>query len=314
MSFKVFLEVVEIRTKLASLFPFIMGVLFSIVYFNQVELTYTFIFFLAMLSFDMATTAINNFMDFKKAQSQTYKYEENIIGKSGISPILVRNLIFLMIGFSVLVGIYLSIKTGCLFLILGGICCSIGVFYTFGPVPLSRMPVGEIFSGFTMGLGIFMMTIYLNVLENRPIYLTIDWTQGYFALAGNIWSMLAIILASLPLVFTIANIMLANNLRDLVTDIENHRYTLVYYIGRKQGMSLFNLLMYGSYVAIFIGLLVGIFEWPVLIVFGSLPIVLNNLSLFKKEASKPQSFIYSIKNLIVFNTSYALGLFFSVFL
>lgn len=314
MSFKVFLEVVEIRTKLASLFPFVIGVLFSVMYFNQIELKYTFIFFLGMLSFDMATTAINNFMDFKKAKSQTYKYEENIIGRSGISETLVRNLIFLMIGFSALVGIYLSVKTGWLFLILGGICCFIGVFYTFGPVPLSRMPVGEIFSGFTMGLGIFMMTIYLNVLENRPVYLMIDWLEGYFYLGGNIWSILAIILASLPLVFTIANIMLANNLRDLTTDIENHRYTLVYYIGREQGMLLFNLLMYASYVAIFIGLLVGIFQWPILVVFGSFPIILNNLSLFKKESPTPKSFSYSIKNLIVFNTSYTLGLLLSIIL
>lgn len=314
MSFKVFLEIVEIRTKLASLFPFIIGVLFSVDYFNQIQVAYTFIFFLGMLSFDMATTAINNFMDFKKAKSQVYKYEENIIGQSGVSPIFVRNLIFIMIGFSALVGIYLSVKTGWLFLVFGGICCFIGVFYTFGPVPLSRMPLGELFSGVTMGLGIFMMTIYLNVLENRPIYLMIDWIKGYFSLMGNIWSILAIILASLPLVFTIANIMLANNLRDIDRDIENHRYTLVYYIGRKQGMLLFDLLMYASYVAILVGLLVGIFQWPILVIFGSLPIILNNLSLFKKEAPAPKSFSYSIKNLIVFNASYVLGLLVSLIL
>ena len=32
----------------------------------------------------MATTAINNYMDFKKAKSDVYKYEENIIGQSGV--------------------------------------------------------------------------------------------------------------------------------------------------------------------------------------------------------------------------------------
>ncbi len=41
---------------------------------------------------------------------------------------------------------------------------------------------------------------------------------------------------SLPLVCTIANIMLSNNICDLETDITNHRYTLVYYIGKKQAL------------------------------------------------------------------------------
>ena len=94
------------------------------------------------------------------------------------------------------------------------------------------MPLGEIFSGFTMGLGIFVLAVYLNVVTNPPFYLTVDFASGAFRLDGNLWAVLAIVVASLPLVCSIANIMLANNLRDLDTDIENHRYTLVYYIGR----------------------------------------------------------------------------------
>lgn len=37
MSLNVFLKVVEIQTKLASLFPFIIGVLFSMTYFGEVQ-------------------------------------------------------------------------------------------------------------------------------------------------------------------------------------------------------------------------------------------------------------------------------------
>lgn len=308
MSLNVFLKVVEIQTKLASLFPFLIGVLFSVAYFGQFQLGYTLIFFAGMVVFDMATTAINNYMDFKKAKSEVYKYEENIIGQSGVSPKLVRNLIFVMILFTACVGIFLTIKTGWLFLVMGGICCFIGIFYTYGPVPLSRMPLGEIFSGFTMGLGIFAMTIYLNVIVDSPFYLMLDFKRNSFALTGNIWSVIAIVWASLPLVFTIANIMLANNLRDLDTDIENHRYTLVYYIGRPQGIILFQGLMFACYGVILIGLLFGIYHWPILAVFLSLPIVWKNLQTFKEELPQPKSFRHSIKNLMAFNGSYILGL------
>ncbi|MBO0471444.1 1,4-dihydroxy-2-naphthoate polyprenyltransferase [Enterococcus sp. DIV0242_7C1] len=308
MSLKVFLQVVEIQTKLASLFPFAVGVLFSIAYFNEFQLGYTLLFFVGMVVFDMATTAINNFMDFKKAKSQKYKYEENIIGSSGIAPSLVRNMIFAMITFAAAVGIFLTIQTGWLFLVMGGVCCFIGIFYTFGPIPLSRMPLGEVFSGFTMGLGIFAMTIYLNVLNDPPFYLQLDWVKGTFALIGSLWSVLAIIWASLPMVFTIANIMLANNLRDLDTDIENHRYTLVYYIGREHGVILFQGLMLACYAVILVGMVFGIYQWPILLTFVSLLQVWKNLKLFKAELPHPKSFGYSIKNLIAFNGCYLLGL------
>lgn len=61
--------------------------------------------------------------------------------------------------------------------------------------------------------------------------------------------------------------MLANNLRDLDRDIENHRYTLVFYIGRPAGTVLFQLLMYACYFVILMGLLSGIYEWPILVTF-----------------------------------------------
>ncbi|WP_086349448.1 1,4-dihydroxy-2-naphthoate polyprenyltransferase [Candidatus Enterococcus clewellii] len=308
MTIKVFLEIVEIRTKLASLFPFFVGVLFSIAYFDQVSWVHTLLFFVGMVVFDMATTAINNYMDFHKAKSEAYKYEENIIGVSGVSPLLVRNMIFGMIGFTAVIGLVLAIQTGWLLLFMGGVCCLIGIFYTFGPIPLSRMPLGEVFSGVTMGLGIFAMTVYLNVGQNPPFYLDISFIKGTFALTGNIWQTLAVVWASLPMVLTIANIMLANNLRDLDTDIENHRYTLVYYIGRKKGVLLFQLLQLFCYAVILLGMLFGVYDWPILLVLLSFPKIRKNLQQFKKELPQPKSFRFSINNLILFNGSYLIGL------
>lgn len=314
MTLKTFLEVVEIRTKVASLFPFIMGVLFSMSYFQEVHWGYTALFFLGMLIFDMTTTAINNYMDFKKAKSEEYKYEHNVIGKEQLSPKLVQRMILGMLAFTMLLGLFLAWQTGWLVLIMGGAMCFIGVFYTFGPIPLSRMPLGEIFSGVTMGLGIFAMTIYLNTLEQKIFYLDLDFQAGTFGLTGQLWSVLVILLASLPLVFTIANIMLANNLRDLETDIKNHRYTLVYYIGRKQGILLFKGLMYSCYLVLLLGLFLSLYRWPILVSFLTFPKIYRNLQEHEASLPHPRSFGYAIKNMILFNSSYALGLFISLFL
>ena len=84
MTLKIFLEVVELRTKVASVFPFAIGVLFSIAFFHEIHWLNTGLFFIGMLVFDLATTAINNYMDYQKAHSKTYKYQENVIGRTGI--------------------------------------------------------------------------------------------------------------------------------------------------------------------------------------------------------------------------------------
>lgn len=301
-----FFDLVEIPTKLASLFPFLIAVLFTNTYFHSFHWGKTLFFFFGMLAFDMATTAINNYMDFRKAHSEEYKYQENVIGKEQLSERTVVMIIFGLIGFAAVVGITLAIQTGWLLLVMGCACCFIGVFYTFGPIPLSRMPLGEVFSGVTMGLGIFAITIYLNTYDKKLFFMELD--LKHFAITGSTTAALAMVWASLPLMATIANIMLANNLSDLEQDIENHRYTLPFYLGKKNAVILFNILMYSSYGAIMIGLIAGIYKWPILLTFLSLIKVYPQTKAFTKEQIKSKTFAMSIKNLVAFNSSYALGL------
>lgn len=78
-----------------------------------------------MLVFDLATTAINNYMDYEKAHSEVYKYEENVIGRRNLSPVLIRNMILAMIAFVFVIGVILTINTGWLLLLMGFICCFI---------------------------------------------------------------------------------------------------------------------------------------------------------------------------------------------
>lgn len=311
MTFPVFLELVEIKTKLASLFPFLIGVLFSVSYFHSLNWVNTLVFFIGMLFFDMTTTAINNYMDYKKAKSKTYKYEHNIVGKAGLKEKSVTVLIFFMLFIAACVGGFLTYRTGWMLFIMGGICCFIGVFYTFGPVPLSRMPLGEVFSGVTMGFGIFLITVYVNTFQLN--YLTLDFFASQFVLQGNLWILLMLFWVSLPMVFTIANIMLANNLCDLDQDIENHRYTLPFYIGRKNGIHLFQFLMYSSYFLVTISVLLNFYSWTMLIVWGTFPVVRKNVQTFSHRQVKSETFSISIKNLVLFNSAQIVGLIIGLF-
>lgn len=312
MSMPVFLELVEIRTKLASLFPFTLGILFSVYYFSEFNAVNTILFFIAMLVFDMATTAINNTMDYVKAKNMHYKEHENILGKAGLSVKQATTLIVAMIGFSAIIGLTLVYRTNILLLVIGALCFAVGVLYTFGPFPISRMPLGEVMSGLTMGFGIFFIAVFINVPSTLITALVLDWPS--FMLSGSLQNIAAVFLASLPLVFTIANIMLSNNICDYETDITNHRYTLTFYIGKPLAIKLYAWLYYGAFAASTLAVFAGVNPIWMLGIWLVFPIVQKSIQLFKDKQDKATTFGLAIKNLVVYHGAqivlYSLGILF----
>ncbi|WP_088816186.1 MULTISPECIES: 1,4-dihydroxy-2-naphthoate polyprenyltransferase [Listeria] len=304
MSFRTFLELVEIRTKIASVYPFMLGTLYVLYEYQVFNWQNTIIFFLAMLIFDLTTTAINNYMDYRKATNNhdyDFRKTSNIIGQKEIPELTVIILIFAMFFIATGLGIWLVFRTDLLVLLIGFVCFCIGILYTFGPVPLSRMPLGEIFSGVTMGFGIFFLAIYVNAFDAGIANLI--WQGEWINIRFNLLEIIQIAVVSLPCIFTIGNIMLANNLCDLDEDICNHRYTLPYYIGRKMGVLLFNVLYYASFLAVVVAVLLGYLH-PVMLL--SLIVILpvyNNLKKFNQEQVKAKTFVIGIKNFVMINAS-----------
>ncbi|UJF15753.1 1,4-dihydroxy-2-naphthoate polyprenyltransferase [Jeotgalibaca sp. MA1X17-3] len=300
MSTAVFLELVEIRTKVASFFPFILGVLYAGYYFQSFQLINTVLFFLAMIIFDMATTAINNTMDYVKAKNITYQQQENILGKANLSVKKVTLLIIAMIGTASLLGLLLTYRTNLLLLVMGIICFLIGIFYTFGPFPISRMPLGEVLSGLTMGFGIFFIAVFVNVPVGQLAGFQLSWPM--FTLTGNIQTVLIVFLQSIPIVCTIANIMLSNNLCDLETDISNHRYTLTYYIGKTAAIKLYAILYYVAYFSITLAVLLRVSPIWMIAVWLTFPIVQRNIKRFSAVQEKATTFSLAIKNLVIIHS------------
>ncbi|WP_010632123.1 1,4-dihydroxy-2-naphthoate polyprenyltransferase [Sporolactobacillus vineae] len=303
MSFGAFLNLVEIRTKLASLFPFLIGCLFVSYRYHTFNLLNTLIFFASMLLFDMATTAINNYMDYRKATSDEYRRRENIISRQNIPEGLVVFTIISLVAIATVLGISLVVRTDLVVLLAGMVCFAIGILYSFGPIPLSRMPLGELFSGVTMGLGILFLTVYANAYDEGIVNLI--WQGRIVVLRADILHLVEIVLVSLPCVFTIANLMLANNICDLDDDIKNNRFTLVYYIGKKYALWLFDGLYAGSFAAILIAVLLRILP-PVLLlaVLIILP-VYKLVRQFNVMQVKSKTFVVAVKNLVLINAAIA---------
>ncbi|MBU5595506.1 1,4-dihydroxy-2-naphthoate polyprenyltransferase [Amphibacillus sp. MSJ-3] len=301
MSVKTFLKLVEIQTKIASLFPFLIGLLFVIYRYERFNLTNTIIFFVAMLLFDLTTTAINNYMDYQKASSDAYRNKHNIIGQAKIPISLVRVIIFSMLIISTGLGLWLVYRTDLFVLLIGMLCFGIGIFYTFGPIPLSRMPLGEVFSGLTMGFGIVFLTVYVNAYDQGIVSLFLDGTTVQFE--ADLVKLIEILLISLPSVLTISNLMLANNICDLDDDIKNFRFTLPYYIGKRNAIRLFNLIYILVFIILLIVVLLDLLPITLLAALFIAYPVYKNVSKFNKKQLKAETFSVSVKNLVLVNGS-----------
>lgn len=301
MSLRSFLKLVEIQTKIASLFPFLIGLLFVIFKYDQFNLVNTLVFFVAMLLFDLTTTAINNYVDYQKASSETYRKRDNVIGQFGLPLNLVRATIVTMLIISVGLGLWLVYRTDLLILLVGMLFFAIGIFYTFGPIPLSRMPLGEVFSGATMGFGIIFLTVYINAHQAKLANLRIEGLELQFN--ADLLLLLQILIIALPSVLTIANLMLANNICDLEDDIKNHRYTLPYYIGKQRAIYLFNALYVLAFVSVVGAVLLNLVPTLLLGIVIIIVPIYQNVKKFNRKQVKAETFPLAVKNLILINGS-----------
>ena len=297
INMKDIIELVELRTKIASVIPFVVGLLYSIWTFGNFNVVNMVLFFIGMVCFDMATTVMNNLMDYVKAKNETYRQEENIIGTSSLTVKQAAMIFGSLVGVATIIGIILVMRTNIILLFVGMLCFVIGIFYTFGSIPISRMPLGEVLSGVTMGFGIFWIVIFLNAPEASFAWMGLD--QGMLIVRLALFDHIKVALLSLPLICTIANIMLSNNLCDLETDITNHRYTLVYYIGKHTALKLYQGLYLISFVAM---VLAVVYRIAPILMLGTLVVgapVYKNIQLFIQKQEKRTTFALAIKNMLM---------------
>lgn len=301
MNIKSFLKLVEIQTKVASMTPFLLGSVFAFFRYNQFSISNFILMFVSLLSFDMATTAINNYIDYKKAiKIHGYGYEwHNAIVRDNLKESTVITVIVVLLTAAVAFGILLFLNTSPLVLAIGVISFAVGVLYTFGPIPISRMPLGEVFSGLFMGFVIIFLSAYIHIVDLNLFDLSI--TNNILILNINLYELLVLFLVALPATLGIANIMLANNICDIEDDLENGRYTLPMYIGKVMALKLFKALHYISYVDIAALLLLGTLPLAAIPALLTIIPVKKNIDIFMKTQTKEDTFVVAVKNFVIIN-------------
>lgn len=281
---KRFFRYVEISTKITSVFPFFLALGFLFYRDVPIDPRKTAVYFAGMLLFDMAATTVNHYAD-TKTNGQPLPFSRNTA----------RLITLSLLCAAAALGLYLVVLTDWVVLLLGAACFAGGIVYSLGPVPLSRQAYGELFSGFFYGLVLPFLLLYIN--SPPGTYLSCSLWSGVLSCRIRLNAVLEVLLlAVVPFCLT-ANIMLANNICDLQSDIRVKRYTLPYYLG-KRALLLFAGLYYAAFLSVLVMVLLAMLPVTSLLVLPVLIPVQKNIRTFFKAQDKEKTFPLSIQNFV----------------
>lgn len=296
---KNFFDYAEIKTKVTSVFPFFMTLGYLWINHRQIRVLPTLLFFFGMFLFDLTATTINNYADTKKSgKALPFARPKALV------------ITFVLFFLSAALGLSLVVITDYFVLLLGAVCFLFGVTYSWGPIPISHGPYGEVVSGFFYGFLIPLILIYIN----DPSYLlTFSVSLEKIAFELNTRPLFGLVLlAVLPFCLT-ANIMLANNTCDVEHDVKVRRFTLPFYL-KRYSLYLFAFFYYAAYASVIAMVVFGYLSPLSLLLLVTLIPVQKNINLFWKRQVKEETFIVSVKNFLLIITVHIALIFLSMLL
>lgn len=146
-------------------------------------------------------------------------------------------------------------------LLMGLLAIGAGFLYAGGPFPISATPFGEAFVFMIMG--------------------PLEITATELAAGGQITPMAWI--ASVPVGFLVAGILLGNNLRDRVKDGQFGRRTIPVVLGHQKGFAVISAVVASAFLAVIAAVLNHRMPWGSLVVLTALPLAWSTL----KQMQRP---------------------------
>jgi len=170
---------------------------------------------MSALLIQIGTNFANDYFDFLKGADNEKRVGPTRLIQAGLikkNEMLIAFVITFFI--TILIGIFLVIRGGYPILIIGLFAILFGILYTAGPKPLGYIGLGDIFVFIFFGVVSVLGTYYLQTL-------TID--------------LVAFIVSIAPGLLSVA-ILVANNIRDINTDKESGKKTLIVRFGYNFGI------------------------------------------------------------------------------
>lgn len=189
---------------------------------------------IAALSLQIAANLINEYVDHVRGSDTQKVAGMGMVLKDNLltpQDVLIGAIVTVLVG--VVIGLYLVTQSGTLLLVIGAIGVIVVISYTAGPAPLAYLGLGEIAVFVAMGPLMVLGAYYVASGGNTPPP-TIN----------------RLICAALPIGCTIANILHANNIRDLDADRAANKRTLAARFGLKFARLEYVGWMMGAYISL----------------------------------------------------------------
>jgi 1,4-dihydroxy-2-naphthoate octaprenyltransferase len=202
------------RTLPAAAAPVIIGLALAF-YEHKVNLLIAIFTLISALLIQIGTNLANDYFDFIKGTDTDKRVGPVRLIQAGF---IKKNemLAAFIIAFTAasVFGVFLVIRGGYPVLLVGIFAIIFGILYTAGPAPLGYVGLGDIFVFIFFGLVSVMGTYYLQLLKINYIVLIASFAPGFLSMA----------------------ILTANNIRDIKTDRESGKRTLVARFGYNFGV------------------------------------------------------------------------------
>lgn len=178
-----------------------------------------------------------------------------IIVSGEVTPSRVRRWALGCYAVALILGLLLVVFRDPWLLLMGILAIVAGFVYAGGPVPISSTPWGE-----------FVVFVIMGPLEV---------TATQLAASGHITPLAWV--ASLPVGFLAASILLGNNLRDRIKDGEYGRRTIPVVVGSSKGRQVLASVVAGAFVAVGLATVRHALPWSALLMWLALPLAFKSV-------------------------------------
>ncbi|MCL5071097.1 MAG: 1,4-dihydroxy-2-naphthoate polyprenyltransferase, partial [Actinobacteria bacterium] len=202
------------KTLPAAIAPVIMGLALAL-YDTKINIPIAVFTIIAALLIQIGTNLANDYFDFVKGTDTDKRIGPVRLVHAGLVKKKDMLAAFIItFALAIIFGAFLVIRGGYPVLIIGFLAIIFGILYTAGPAPIGYIGLGDLFVFIFFGLISITGTYYLQVLKLNYIIFIASIAPGLFSTA----------------------ILAANNIRDLRTDKEAGKKTLIVKFGYNFGV------------------------------------------------------------------------------
>jgi 1,4-dihydroxy-2-naphthoate octaprenyltransferase len=219
--------------------------------------------FLVALLLQIGSNLANDVYDYERGADTRERLGPLRMTQAGLlKPEQVKYGMWIVFGFSALLGLYLFYIAGWVVILIGLTAIISAIAYTGGPFPLGYYGLGDLFVFIFFGIAAVCGTYYV---------------QAGSISASALWM-------TLPIGWLIVDILVVNNLRDIKADRAAGKRTLAVRLGERWTRLEYGVLLVGSYLILPVMVFAHVLPWMSLLAWLSIPIGWRTWQIVRKQS------------------------------